>query len=577
MKKSVVKLFKVGLVLLAAFAVLTLTSCSGLFINNTGTVSFVLDNEILNAARDGDEPHPGILIEVSLEDNKGWGVKQTVKIPEYVFWESMESDRRFERSFNNIPVGKKLYAQIKIFNEMNMTVSTALADPEFYGKSDYFTVRAGNNEVSIKAGFYRNMVPYTYNDTPIVTYDFISGEYYYNVGGESFNVSSSSFCFDCNGNFYTLNEGSNYYSYIVSSRYDFPADIEIYSYYSPCLLVDTETNIMYSYYINDKSIYIKKFPELISSGIVPDNPDYDQFSSFTVTVNSNQCQMTPYLCTIHNGIVYVITKDETPNRLGYYLFSFSFENSSDISAGKKIEFPEGDILLSDMIYMDGAVYFLLYNNANCFNQSCTMAPYGYFSRGALVKYDVSDESIKTLGWTSNPLNNSGKYIYIKADYGLDQDILYDDYNCTVLSKVCADNIAGKMIGGKQILFPSFYVPSGKNNTKQFYGPKRFIGIKPKKLLIADDGTAFYTDSDNVYRMKNVNRIVSVDLEKFAITSAENTSSTFTSEMTNTLNTSAFGNVETILEEGKTYYLSVGVPYSPNNQYDQLYAYFPLVR
>ncbi len=69
---------------------------------------------------------------------------------------------------------------------------------------------------------------------------------------------------------------------------------------------------------------------------------------------------------------------------------------------------------------------------------------------------------------------------------------------------------------------NFYSPvttlSGSNlqlSTKAFYGPQKFIAIKPKKLIISDDGIAFYTDAEGLYKYKNVNRVVIVDLEKFS--------------------------------------------------------------
>jgi hypothetical protein len=50
---------------------------------------------------------------------------------------------------------------------------------------------------------------------------------------------------------------------------------------------------------------------------------------------------------------------------------------------------------------------------------------------------------------------------------------------------------------------------------QFYGPKRFIGIAPKKLYVADDGftvTGSYGNQTEV----NQNRVVEVDLDAKAI-------------------------------------------------------------
>lgn len=55
--------------------------------------------------------------------------------------------------------------------------------------------------------------------------------------------------------------------------------------------------------------------------------------------------------------------------------------------------------------------------------------------------------------------------------------------------------------------------------KNFFGPKRFIAIRPKKLVIADSGIFCYVDNENTY-YKNIDRIVNVDLERFAISSVQ---------------------------------------------------------
>ena len=67
----------------------------------------------------------------------------------------------------------------------------------------------------------------------------------------------------------------------------------------------------------------------------------------------------------------------------------------------------------------------------------------------------------------------------------------------------------------------------------FYGPEKFIALKPKKLVIADNGLAYYTDNNDAYRVKNRNRVVTVDLESFALESSEiDESIKFASETTN---------------------------------------------
>jgi hypothetical protein len=71
-----------------------------------------------------------------------------------------------------------------------------------------------------------------------------------------------------------------------------------------------------------------------------------------------------------------------------------------------------------------------------------------------------------------------------------------------------------------------YSPTEDSDSDYFYGPQKFIAINPKKLVIADDGHAFYIDSNTAWAARNKNRVVEVDLESFAITDATETSATF---------------------------------------------------
>ena len=73
-----------------------------------------------------------------------------------------------------------------------------------------------------------------------------------------------------------------------------------------------------------------------------------------------------------------------------------------------------------------------------------------------------------------------------------------------------------------------YAPNGGKNISStaFYGPEKFIAIKPKKLVIADDGIAYYTNDDGALAYRNVNRVVIVDLQTFSIESIDETSVKF---------------------------------------------------
>ena len=71
--------------------------------------------------------------------------------------------------------------------------------------------------------------------------------------------------------------------------------------------------------------------------------------------------------------------------------------------------------------------------------------------------------------------------------------------------------------GKQYNITS-YMPDFPADTQlsseYFYSPRKFLAIKPKKLIFADDGFMFYGNSDKT-NVKDVNQVIEFDL-KYAI-------------------------------------------------------------
>ena len=151
------------------------------------------------------------------------------------------------------------------------------------------------------------------------------------------------------------------------------------------------------------------------------------------------------------------------------------------------------------ILYDGTVYVLVSNVGNSsgdsgdsfiynYNQSNTMC-----SRGALLKIQSTDsgfEVVDTLGWTgsSRQIKPVGDAIY----------------------------------GGESLKPLEAYIPSLSENSKKFYGPRRFVAIKPKEIAIADCGANFVmpncNKSQNGKRFDH-NRVVTVSLSSFAILGA----------------------------------------------------------
>lgn len=148
------------------------------------------------------------------------------------------------------------------------------------------------------------------------------------------------------------------------------------------------------------------------------------------------------------------------------------------------------------ILYDGTVYVLVSNVGNSSGDSEDSFNYNYalsntmYSRGALLKIQSTDsgfEVVDTLGWTG-----SSRQI---APVG---DAIY---------------------GGESLKPLTAYIPSLSENSKKFYGPRRFVAIKPKEIAIADCGANFVmpncNKSQNGKRFDH-NRVVTVSLSSFAI-------------------------------------------------------------
>ncbi len=113
-----------------------------------------------------------------------------------------------------------------------------------------------------------------------------------------------------------------------------------------------------------------------------------------------------------------------------------------------------------------------------------------YSRGALLKIQSTDsgfEVVDTLGWKDSfrSINPAEDAKYIE----------------TALQPLKA------------------YIPSLSENSNKFYGPRRFVAIKPKAIAIADCGANFVMpnhDEQQKGKMFAHNRVVTVSLSNFAI-------------------------------------------------------------
>ena len=78
----------------------------------------------------------------------------------------------------------------------------------------------------------------------------------------------------------------------------------------------------------------------------------------------------------------------------------------------------------------------------------------------------------------------------------------------------------------------YYGPNSIDDTASLFGPSKVIAIKPKKLVVADEGIFVFTDDDGNPKYKNVNRVVEIDLLNPSNITQHVTSATFYKDITN---------------------------------------------
>lgn len=182
-----------------------------------------------------------------------------------------------------------------------------------------------------------------------------------------------------------------------------------------------------------------------------------------------------------------------------------------------------------VIHYDGYVYVLVSQTGsqnvtdmymvNNFNSDSTTTVY---SRGAIVRLEPTSSGFKVsakTGWTEDSRtiasSNKDKNTFTGSDL---KNYTFYDVNA--------------------------YIPEYSERNSHFYGPRRFVAIKPKELAIADCGANIvmpdYGSKKNGKLFKH-NRIVKVDLYKFALES----SSVIDLNSINFSNLSLSGSIESV--------------------------------
>lgn len=232
--------------------------------------------------------------------------------------------------------------------------------------------------------------------------------------------------------------------------------------------------------------YLTNETTLQSSNFIIDSTKGSDTSTFAVQGSTLYFAYKSY----DNGTCYLQRATITENADGTFAVSKvgSAKSVSDLRVSGAIT----DIA----ILYDGTVYVLVSNIGDVPEDSGDTLYYNYdktntmYSRGALLKIQSTDsgfEVVETLGWT-----DSWRSIASVGDA---------TYSGTDLQPLTA------------------YIPSLSESGNKFYGPRRFVAIKPKAIAIADCGANFVMpnhDEQQKGKMFAHNRVVTVSLSNFAI-------------------------------------------------------------
>lgn len=300
--------------------------------------------------------------------------------------------------------------------------------------------------------------------------------------------------FDAEGNSYLLlftsQIDSGIYSTKKSGIFVSASDLALNEDEVIDFTIDLKNNVAYSLKGGDFDV-ICRYPNMISSNGA--NTDNEEIKLGCGNINS---------FVVYDGKAYALCKEND-----YIIRVFDTYDEEPIKPMIKVNLNDffndalGTPMITDMLYQDGRLY-LLYKEA--FSWSGSPSPTTIGNRGAVIEVNLFDGSVRNTGLTTSALSNT-EY---KLQGYYNDSLMYTDEACTTPYIPPEEILMNSSVQYPKICFPN-------EGEKSFYGPTRFIAVKPKKLVIADEGLTFYTD-DELLRYKNVNRVVYVDLENFAV-------------------------------------------------------------
>ncbi|MBQ3921984.1 MAG: hypothetical protein II707_01710 [Spirochaetales bacterium] len=385
---------------------------------------------------------------------------------------------------------------------------------KFYKESITAYNKANDNEIDFNTPINNTDGEVTFIGKPAKTVLFGGSNFYVtedlaNKGEAAINDSnlgSYRFCLDNSGDLYVLKVVANGIygdkSYILSNKEGFET-IEFNDVKLKSIAFDRKTSTLYAKDENNK----------IYKHLADSNVEYSITTQYDAELYSD-------CFAVDNGIVYTtyISSDKQELlKIDLSQATGSDNNKTVTQTVLKNELLKGYAgEITDILYQEGVVYMLL--SDVILTKSNTMT---FGSHGAVIEYKIEKNEISYHGWTDTPLDNTNKYLCVfYGGYYLKNTNSDNAFN--LLMK--ADDLPkqnGKSTFNLYAPMTSYTKAAGSQSgtwtydNAHFYGPKRFLAIRPKKLVIADSGIAYYTD-DDVFNLKQINRVVTVNLEDFAM-------------------------------------------------------------
>ena len=305
----------------------------------------------------------------------------------------------------------------------------------------------------------------------------------------SIKETSKYYCFDKNYNLWTAVPGDaltlNKYSMKVSTgSYSDTPDLtnqlsEITSLSDMCY--DCVNSYIYLLVSGDGDASVSVYdvstgsePAIVASAQI-DMSNLKTTTFTNIAVNGNDFYFADSSCNVYKATG-TVTSDSiaigTPTLV---------KNLSDILEGydySKYDGTYDSISITDLQFGDGLgygaenVYALIKESSWGLG---TTHPDYFYSRGALVQINTTDDSIKKFGWTSAQTTLSYTY------YGSP----YTDY---------------------------YYIPDATDSSNTaFFGPEKFCAVVPKKIVVVDDGFYWKAGDTGDGKIKNKDSIVEFDI------------------------------------------------------------------